>query len=374
MFGTWRKSGWGRRSSASGVPGRGNGREQASDGRQEQCGKCSRAWECAGTGIGRGAGAVREVFQGMGMRGNGNRGGVAGAVRAVFQGVGMRGNRHRTGGRSRLVVSSELRVTLIACMRSPRTALAEAEARAVHCNQSQRRPVLHRGIPWTAARRRARRPVVVRVVVGLGQWGAPKTGAAAAEKTPNRYVWGSDSRGRCGDVRRAGGRQTGSDCAVPDRGAHGGTMRSSGRGAPGAGDHGLVGRADGPGQTAPGVRREGRWGHARSCVIWHARGQGRSGARAAVGTGWSFSVTWGVVSARSAARPGSRAPAYRRMIGWAAGELDALRRGHTVATRGGGHPYGGSAAPCGVADMADGERQTTHGCVPHAGANGPERV
>jgi hypothetical protein len=47
-------------------------------GSQEQRERCSRAWEWAGTGIGREAGAVREVFQGMGMR----------------------GNRHRTGGRS----------------------------------------------------------------------------------------------------------------------------------------------------------------------------------------------------------------------------------------------------------------------------------
>jgi hypothetical protein len=55
------------------------------------------------------------------------------------------------------------------------------------------------------ARRRARRPVVVRVVVGLGHRGAVTRGSAEQENIPNRYVWTANSGGRLADRRCCAG-------------------------------------------------------------------------------------------------------------------------------------------------------------------------
>jgi len=83
-------------------------------------------------------------------------------------------------------------------------------------------------IGGVGARRRVQRMVVVRIVVGLGHQGARRTGSVEQEKIPNRYVWGADSRGRSGDLRREGRRQNGSDCAAGNLGAHGAVWKQEG--------------------------------------------------------------------------------------------------------------------------------------------------
>jgi hypothetical protein len=82
--------------------------------------------------------------------------------------------------------------------------------------------------PGVGGRRCVQRSIVVRVVVGLGHRSAVTRGSAEQEKIPNRYVWGADSRGRCGDLRRERGTKNGSECAPMSSAAHGAVWKQEG--------------------------------------------------------------------------------------------------------------------------------------------------